>query len=90
MASEYITTRSLKELAAAGTVRQVELVSTGSRFALRAKIGMIERILRPTNGGQKARLFSSLDSAARFVREDLKIGHLEVDLANWNPKQRGL
>ena len=89
MASEYITTRTLKELSHAGSLRSVLLVSTGSRFALRAKIGMIERVLRPTNGAAKARLWSSLDSAARFVREDLQIGNFEVDLSNWDPKQRG-
>jgi hypothetical protein len=86
--SDLITAANLKQLSEAGGIRSVHLVPVGDRFALRARIGMIERTLRPAHGRPTPRLFKSIDSAARFVRNDLRLPNLEVDLANWTPEQR--
>ena len=83
----FITTASLRELASAGTVRMVQLVPQGDGFVFVAKIGMIERVLRPADDSRRPRLFKTIDAAAKFAR-GLGLARIQVELANWNPKQR--
>lgn len=86
MSSEMITTKVLKELAAAGSIRSVVLVGVPGGVAIRAQYGMIERTLQTDLG--HVRVFRTVDAAAKFVRHSLKIARAELDLANWNPDQR--
>jgi len=88
--SDLITAANLKQLSEANTIRSVYLIAIGGRFALKARIGMIEKTLRPAHGKPVPRFFKSIDSAARFVRRDLGIGQFEVDLSNWKPEQKEL
>ena len=82
--SETVTAAVLKELVAAGTVREVQLIAINEGFALVAKIGMIERTLRPAHDSKRIRLFKDPGKALKYCRRDLKISKVSVDLANWS------
>jgi hypothetical protein len=85
--NELITAAMLKELAAAGTVREVILIPVGAGFAAKAKVGMIERVVRPAHGSQRPRIFKTIDAGAKFARE-LGIARITVEIANWDPSQK--
>lgn len=77
--SEGIHLPALRELAAAGAVRQLVAVALpGGGYALTARYGMRERPLLAQRG--QVRVFRSLDTLAQLVREDLGIGELSVHL----------
>ena len=84
---EFITAAALRELAAAGSIREVHLVPEADGFLFVTKIGMIERTLRPAEDSRRPRRFKTLDAGARFARE-LGLTRLEVELANWQPKTK--
>jgi hypothetical protein len=95
---QYITAKILKEMVEAGNVDSVELVAVSNkRIALRATLhsetaadSSPSRILRTTNGRKQARVWASLDRAARFVREDLHITDASLDMKGWEPGQSGM
>jgi hypothetical protein len=64
----------LKALVAAGAVRNVSIIASGSRFHVEAKT---------------VKTWVSLDAAARWVRR-LGVGAAQVNLAHWQPAQREL
>ncbi len=86
---DFITAASLRELAAAGTVSAVQLVPQGGGFVFVVKIGMIERVLRPADDSKRPRLFKTIDAGAKFAR-GLGLARIQVELANWQPKQRAI
>lgn len=78
---------TLKELASAGAVTNVRLVAQADGFAIFIRYGMLEKVLQAKRG--HIRRFKSLDRAAAFVRE-LGFTRVEIDISNWQPRQRSL
>lgn len=77
-----ITAKLLKEMIAAGVVRECQLIGTSDGFALVAKVGMAERTLRPAHGGPRPRLFKDGGKALKYIRNDLGLPPVTVELAN--------
>lgn len=84
---ELIAGATLKELATAGAINWICLVAYGNSFTLKVRLGMSEKLLKAKRG--HVRRFKNLNSAASFVRE-LGISHMEVDVAQWTPRQKSL
>ncbi len=80
MTKETISTKTLPELVAAGSIRTVILVGVPEGVALKARYGLIEKSLRLDRGG--VRVWKTLDAAAKFCRS-LGIVKVELDLAQW-------
>ena len=79
--------RTLKALVAAGAVRRIDIIATGSRFHIEASTPN-GPITAHTRQG-KVRSWVSLDAAARWVRK-LGIGGARLNLTHWRPDQREL
>ena len=82
---ESITFSQAKLLAEAGQIREAIAIGQGDSFAIKFRIGMIERALRATNS-PKIRRVKHLSNVARMLKEDLGIPHLSVELAGWEPE----
>ena len=79
--------RMLKALVAAGAIRNVSIIASGSRFHVEAKTPNGSVTAETLKGSVKT--WVSLDAAARWVRR-LGIGAAQVNLAHWQPDQRKL
>ncbi len=79
--------RTLKALVAAGAVRKIDIIATGSRFHVEASTPN-GAITAETRAG-KVRTWVTLDAAARWVRA-LGIGGASINLTHWQPGQREL
>ena len=79
--------RMLKALVAAGAIRNVSIIASGSRFHVEAKTPNGSVTAETLKGSVKT--WVSLDSAARWVRR-LGIGAAQVNLTHWQPGQREL
>ena len=79
--------RMLKALVAAGAVRNVSIIASGSRFHVEAKTPNGSVTAETLKGSVKT--WVSLDAAARWVRR-LGVGAAQVNLAHWQPAQREL
>jgi hypothetical protein len=77
----------LKALVAAGAVRNVSIIASGSRFHVEAKTPNGSVTAETLKGSVKT--WVSLDAAARWVRR-LGVGAAQVNLAHWQPAQREL
>lgn len=82
-----ITNSTLKELASSGAVTSIRLVAQTDGFALFIRYGLSEKILQAKRG--HIRRFRSLERAVMFVRR-FGISRVEVDVTNWEPRQRSL
>ena len=82
-----IAPQSLKDLVDANAIRQVTVVAVNDVFKITVKYGMAERVVsvRTREGQIKERVFTSLDSVARFMREKVPLAHYEIDAANFQP-----
>ena len=81
-----MNTPLLRQLIAAGAISRVTFKATPGGFVLCARVGLGEEVLEAQRGG--ARLFRTLDTAARFIYE-LGLGLFEVDLTKFS-SERGL
>ena len=84
---EALTESTLRELCAAGAVRELVIVGMRSGgFAIRISYGAIDRQLDKVLGISRGgiRRYASLDTAAAFVR-DLGIERFGVDVADYEP-----
>jgi hypothetical protein len=79
--------RMLKALVAAGAIRNVSIIASGSRFHVEARTLNGSVTAETLKGSVKT--WVSLDAAARWVRR-LGIGAAQVNLAHWQPGQREL
>ena len=79
--------RMLKALVAAGAIRNVSIIASGSCFHVEARTPNGSVTAETLKGSVKT--WVSLDSAARWVRR-LGIGAAQVNLARWQPDQREL
>lgn len=81
-----LTIEKLRLLADAGGVREVHIVGQGAGFALRIETRDDQGTLETALG--EVRIFAKLDTAARTVHE-LGLGRAVLDLAQWQPGQKG-
>jgi hypothetical protein len=79
--------RMLKALVAAGAIRNVSIIASGSRFHVEAKTPNGSVTAETLKGSIKT--WVSLDAAARWVRR-LGVGAAQVNLTHWQPGQREL
>ncbi|WP_049780743.1 hypothetical protein [Nitrosococcus halophilus] len=77
--AELIDASSLRVLAEAGAVEQIRIAGVPGGFAMVVRYGMSEKILRAQRG--HARVFKSLDAAARFARK-LGFSQCVLDLSS--------
>lgn len=79
--------RMLRAMVAAGAIRNINIIASGSRFHIEAKTPN-GPITAETQKG-KVRTWVTLDAAARWVR-GLGVGAAHINLAHWQPNQREL
>ena len=79
--------KTLKALIEAGAIRRVRVIGDGSIFRVEADTQTGPIIINTLAG--KLKTWSTLDAAARWIHS-LGIGTLQVELARWQPGQRGL
>lgn len=83
----FISPQSLKDLVDANAIRDASVVADRSVYKVVVKYGTAERVVsvRHRETGQpKVRLFPSIDSAGRFLRERAHIVHYQVDASNFD------
>jgi hypothetical protein len=79
--------KTLRALVEAGAIKRIRIIGDGAFLHVEAdtKRGPITALtLKGT-----AKTWSSLDTAAKWVRS-LGIGVAQIDIAKWQPNQRGL
>jgi hypothetical protein len=79
--------KTLRALVEAGAIKRIRIIGHGAFLHVEAdtKTGSITALtLKGT-----AKTWSSLDTAAKWVRS-LGIGVAQIDIAKWQPNQRGL
>jgi hypothetical protein len=83
----FISPQSLKDLVDANAIRDARVVADRSVYKVVVKYGTAERLVsvRTRDGKTKERVFPSVDSAGRFLRERAHIVHYQVDAANFDP-----
>jgi hypothetical protein len=88
---DLIAPQSLKDLIDANAIRHATIVADRDVFKITVKYGTVERTVsvRTREGQIKERVFASLDSVARFMREKMHIAQYEVDAANFQPLPKG-
>lgn len=82
MALATISTRTLRELVEAASIRAAILIGVPGGVSLKVRYGMIEKSLKLDRGG--VRVWRTLDAAAKFCRS-LGLSKIELDLAQWEP-----
>ncbi len=87
MPAETITHATLRELAAAGVIREAAAVAHGSRWSLIVRHGGVERILTARKTRQP-RSWAHLDSLARYLAE-IGIRQFTTDIRDYDPDQPG-
>ncbi len=83
----FISPQSLKDLVDAKAIRDALVVAERNVYKVIVKYGTAERqvSVRDRDTGQpKTRLFPSIDSAGRFLRERAHIVHYQVDASNFD------
>lgn len=72
---------SLRDLISARSVQDVALIGAApDGFALQVRVGMETRVLQTKR--DKIRFFKNLETARRFIRNDLGLARFTVDTAN--------
>ena len=79
--------RMLKALVAAGAVKNISIIASGSRFHIEARTPNGSVTAETLKG--KVKTWVTLDAAARWVR-NLGVGGAHVNLTHWQPGQREL
>mgnify|MGYP006083607153 CR=1 FL=1 len=78
--------KTLRALIEAGAIKKVRIIAEGSTIYVEADSGK-QTITAQTVKG-KLKTWRSLDSAAKWVRS-LGIGNIQLDIAKWQPGQKG-
>jgi len=71
--------KMMKALVAAGAIKKINIVGNGARFHIEANTSSVTQVLT----------WVTLDAAAKWVR-GLGVGTANINLARWQPGQRGL
>lgn len=79
--------KTLRALIDAGAVKRVRIIADGAHLHMEADTPTGSITATTIKGTVKT--WSTLDAAARWVRS-LGIGKAQIDMANWQPQQRGL
>jgi hypothetical protein len=79
--------KMMKALVAAGAIKKISIVGNGARFHIEANTPN-GSVTAETRQG-KVKTWVTLDAAARWVR-GLGMGTANINLARWQPGQRGL
>ncbi len=79
--------KTLRALVEAGAVKRVRIVADGARFHVQADTPNDSITACTLKGAPKT--WSTLDAAAKWVR-NLGLGTLQLDIAKWQPGQKGL
>jgi len=79
--------KMMKALVAAGAIKKISIVGNGARFHIEANTPN-GSVTAETRQG-KVKTWVTLDAAAKWVR-GLGIGTANINLARWQPGQRGL
>lgn len=79
--------RTLRALIQAGAIRKIRIIANGSHFYIEAE-HITSTVKAHTQKG-KLKTWASIDSAARWVK-NLGIGKAQLELAAWQPEQKGL
>ena len=79
--------RMLKALVAAGAVKNISIIASGSRFHIEAKTPNGPVTAETLKG--KVKTWVTLDAAAKWVR-GLGVGSAHIKLTHWQPGQREL
>ena len=79
--------RMLRALVAAGAVKNISIIASGSRFHIQAKTPNGPVTAETLKG--KVKTWVTLDAAAKWVR-GLGLGGAHVNLTHWQPGQREL
>jgi len=87
MNPEVITHSMLRELTAAGAIREAAAIAQGSNWSLVVRYGGIERVLAARKSKQPRR-WAHLDSLARYLAE-IGIRQFTTDARNYDPSQPG-
>lgn len=79
--------KTLRALVDAGAVKRIRIIGDGARFHVEADTANGTITALTLKGTVKS--WSSLDAAARWIRA-LGVGTAQLDVAKWQPGQRGL
>ncbi len=79
--------RMLRALVAAGAVKNISIIASGSRFPIEARTPNGPVTAETLKG--KVKTWVTLDAAAKWVR-GLGVGGAHVNLTHWQPGQREL
>jgi hypothetical protein len=77
----------LKALVAAGAVKNINIIASGSRFHIEARTPNGAVTAETLKG--KVKTWVTLDAAAKWVR-GLGVGGAHINLTHWQPRQREL
>jgi len=86
MNPETITHNTLKELAAAGAIRQASAVALGDRWSVVVTYGGTHKTLAARNS-QNIRSWANLNSLTKYLTE-LGIKRFETDASQYDPKHK--
>lgn len=79
--------KTLQALVSAGAIKQVFIVANGSIIHVEVQAGGERQVAKTSKGALKT--WRTIDSAAKWVRS-LGIGKTSLDIAGWQPDQKGL
>ncbi len=79
--------KTIKALVEAGAVKRIHIIADGARFHVEADTPTGSVTACTLKGPPKT--WSTLDAAAKWVR-GLGLGKVQLDIAKWQPGQRGL
>lgn len=87
---DLIALQSVQDLVDAKVIRHATIVADEGVFKVNVKYKAVERTVsvRTAEGKIKERLFTSLDSVARFMQEKVHLAHYEIDAVNFDPAAR--
>jgi len=90
--SELIAPNSLKDLVDAHAIHHATVIADKAAFQIQVKYGMVERTVsvRTRGGHMKARVFTSLDAVARFMRDKIHLAQYEINAANFDPTAKAV
>lgn len=78
--------KMLKAMVTAGAIRKINIIGNGARFHIEANTPN-GPVTAETHKG-KIKTWVTLDAAAKWVR-GLGVGSAHINLAHWQPGQRG-
>ena len=79
--------KTLRALIEAGAVKRIRIIADGALF--HAKVDTLNGSKTALTLKGTPKTWSSLDTVAKWVRS-LGIGEAHIDIAKWQPGQRGL